>query len=85
MRANVRIVGDYKFDGWDDEIAGLWSYRRPASDPERFKAQMSFDTARWNAYDMRLNRGLNLIDGERYIYQGTVVGVLVRSDKWTGR
>jgi len=60
----AHILRDYRLNGWEEEIAGRWSYRELASHEEWFKGWISFDTVTWNSHDQRLYCGLNSMDGD---------------------
>ncbi|MGH9326081.1 MAG: hypothetical protein ACRD2B_05260 [Terriglobia bacterium] len=55
---------DYKLTGWEEKIAGRWSYRELAADPTWYKGWISFDAIRWNPYNKKLYCGLNSLDGD---------------------
>ncbi len=55
---------DHRLEGWHQEIAGRWSYRRLAADPVWREGWISFDAIVWNPYDGLVYCGLNSIDGD---------------------
>lgn len=75
----------YKLAGWDEKIAGRWSYRELAADPVWFKGWISFDAVRWNPYDKKLYCGLNSMDGDLlYAFDpGTRQFECMNTQSWT--
>ena len=55
---------DFKLEGWQEQIAGRWSYRQLAADPQWRKGWISFDAVTWNPHDGLVYCGLNTIDGD---------------------
>src|SRR4051812_30062453 len=55
---------DYKLEGWDDRIAGRWTYKDILADEQWRKGWISFDAITWNPADRKLYCGLNSIDGD---------------------
>jgi sugar lactone lactonase YvrE len=60
----AHILRDYKLEGWQERIAGRWSYRQLVADENWRKGWISFDAVTWNPDDRRLYCGLNSIDGD---------------------
>lgn len=60
----AHILRNYKLEGWEEKIAGRWSYKQLASDANWFKGWISFDTVAWNPNDQQLYCGLNSMDGD---------------------
>lgn len=60
----AHVLRHYQLTGWEEKIAGRWSYRELAADPTWFKGWISFDAVRWNPYDRKLYCGLNSLDGD---------------------
>lgn len=60
----AHILRNYKLEGWDEHIAGQWSYKELTSNAAWYAGWISFDTIRWNPTDKRLYCGLNSIDGD---------------------
>ena len=60
----AQVLRDYRLQGWDEKIAGRWSYRDLVADPDWFKGWISFDSVAWNPFNKRLYCGLNSIDGD---------------------
>jgi hypothetical protein len=53
-----------RLDGWEEQIAGCWSYRDLVANPAWFKGWISVDALRWNPYNKKLYCGLNSLDGD---------------------
>ena len=62
MRAHK--LRDYRLHGWEEKIAGRWSYRQLAADPDWRDGWISFDAVTWNPHDRMVYCGLNSIDGD---------------------
>lgn len=62
VQANA--LRNYKLTGWKETIAGKWSYRDLAADPEWSRGWISFDTVCWSGENKKLYCGLNSIDGD---------------------
>lgn len=55
---------DFRLEGWQQRIAGRWSYRELANDAVWRDGWISFDALCWNPDDRNLYCGLNSIDGD---------------------
>ena len=55
---------DYRFDNWDSQVSGRWSYRDLVADENYRTGWISFDSLTWNPEDRQLYCGLNSIDGD---------------------
>ena len=64
MQTRAFRLRDYRLEGWDDTIAGRWSYRQLAADPSWRDGWISFDAVTWNPHDGRVYCGMNSIDGD---------------------
>ena len=51
IQVKAHILRDYKLAGWQEKIAGRWSYRQLAADSNWFSGWISFDTVTWNPAD----------------------------------
>ncbi len=58
------VLRDYRFDNWDSEVSGRWSYRDLVADENYRTGWISFDSVTWNPDDRQLYCGLNSIDGD---------------------
>ncbi len=63
-RIRAHKLRDVRLTGWKDQIAGRWSYRRLAADPDWRDGWISFDAVTWNPHDSLVYCGLNSIDGD---------------------
>ena len=63
-RIRAHKLRDVRLTGWKDQIAGRWSYRRLAADPDWRDGWISFDAVTWNPNDSLVYCGLNSIDGD---------------------
>ncbi|MCZ2150097.1 MAG: hypothetical protein LC126_20260 [Bryobacterales bacterium] len=64
MRIRAHKLRDYRLEGWNEKIAGRWSYARLAADPQWRDGWISFDSVTWNPHDGLVYCGLNSIDGD---------------------
>jgi hypothetical protein len=55
---------DFRLEGWEDRIAGRWSYRQLAADPAWREGWISFDAVTCNPADGQIYCGLNSMDGD---------------------
>jgi hypothetical protein len=60
----AHILRNAKLEGWEERIAGRWSYRDLTADPSWFKGWISFDTVTWHPSEKILYCGLNSLDGD---------------------
>ncbi len=60
----AHALRNHKLEGWQEKIAGRWSYRDLAADPAWFEGWISFDSVTWNPQDKKLYCGLNTLDGD---------------------
>jgi hypothetical protein len=55
---------DKKLSGWDDHIAGKWSYDDLINDADWYHGWISFDALTWDADNKQVMCGLNSLDGD---------------------
>jgi hypothetical protein len=60
----AHALRNYKLAGWQEKIAGRWTYRDLVADPDWYKGWISFDTVTWNPEDKKVYCGLNSLDGD---------------------
>ena len=58
------ILRNAKLDGWDEKIAGKWTYQDLIADPSWFRGWISFDTVTWHPRAKTLYCGLNSLDND---------------------
>src|ERR1700690_1006486 len=62
-KVTAHILRNRKLNGWKEKIAGRWTYRDLAADPDWFHGWISFDAVTFNPSDGSIYCGLNSIDG----------------------
>lgn len=55
---------DYRLEGWNERIAGRWSYRQLVADQAWRDGWISFDAVAWSDDERLVYCGLNSIDGD---------------------
>ncbi|MGI8962027.1 MAG: hypothetical protein ACR2IV_20175 [Bryobacteraceae bacterium] len=63
-KVKAHILRNHKLEGWRDRIAGRWTYRDLAADPDWFHGWISFDAVTFNPGDGLVYCGLNSMDGD---------------------
>lgn len=64
IKVKAHILRNTKLEGWDETIAGRWTYRDLAADQDWFRGWISFDAVTFNPQDQRVYCGMNSLDGD---------------------
>jgi len=60
----AHVLRNQKLEGWQDRIAGRWTYRELAADAAWFHGWISFDAVLFSPADRQIYCGLNSLDGD---------------------